>query len=51
MRETIVLLAGLQSDHRSWTYQIEHLKGRYDVIVPEGHHALGSIPEMAQRVL
>lgn len=50
MRETVVLLPGLQSDHTSWAYQIEHLKSRYDVFVPTGYHSRPSIAEMADCV-
>ncbi|MEM5474662.1 alpha/beta hydrolase [Hoeflea sp. AS60] len=50
MLETVVLLPGLQSDHTSWAYQIEHLKSRYDVFVPTGYHAKASIAEMADYV-
>lgn len=51
MPETVVLLPGLQSDHTSWTYQIEHLQDRYDVTVPTGYHAKGSIVEMADCII
>lgn len=51
MRETVVLIPGLQSDRNSWMFQLAHLRDRYDVIVPEGHQALGTIRAMAQKVL
>ena len=51
MPETLVLLPGLQSDHTSWTYQIEHLKDHYDILVPKGHHSKTSIADMADCVL
>lgn len=47
----IVLIPGLQSDRRSWAFQIPFLEGLgYPVIVPEGQHRLGSIVEMADCV-
>lgn len=51
MPETVVLLPGLQSDHTSWTNQIEHLRGRYDTIVPTGYHAKSGILEMADCII
>ncbi len=51
MPETVVLLPGLQSDHRSWTHQIAHLRQRYSVVVPTGYHGCESVPEMAEHVL
>lgn len=51
MRETVVMIPGLQSDRNSWMFQIDHLNHRYDVVVPEGHQALGTIPAMAEKVL
>ncbi len=47
----IVLLPGLQSDARSWHYQLEHFRGRREVIVPHGHQFCRSIPEMAETVI
>lgn len=47
----IVLIPGLQSDHRSWACQIPFLEGLgHRVIVPEGQHRLNSIAAMADCV-
>lgn len=44
----VVLIPGLQSDRRSWQFQIRHLAaaGR-EVIVPTGHYGAPTIAEMA----
>ena len=49
MRGTpVVLIPGLQSDHRSWQFQVAYLEGAgHRVIVPSGHHGATSIAEMA----
>lgn len=51
MAEPVVLLPGLQSNHRSWIYQIEHFSTERKVIVPDGHHGATSIEEMAEIVI
>lgn len=51
MRDTVVLLPGLQSDRTSWMYQIDHLKDRFDVLVPTGYHGRSSMADMAGFVL
>ena len=47
----IVLIPGLQSDHRSWVHQLRHFHGRREVIVPRGHQFCGTIDEMAASVI
>ena len=47
----LVLLPGLQSDHRSWVYQLKHFEGRREVLVPQGYQFCGSIPAMAEKIL
>lgn len=51
MLDPLVLLPGLQSDHRSWHYQIEHFGGKRPLIVPEGQQYCESIEAMADIVL
>lgn len=51
MRDTVVLLPGLQSNRTSWMYQIDHLKDRFDVLVPTGYHGRTSMADMAGCVL
>lgn len=51
MPEPLVLLPGLQSDHRSWVHQVRHFEKDRDVIVPYGHQFCGSIEDMAESVL
>ena len=51
MPEPLVLLPGLQSDHRSWVHQIRHFELQREVIVPRGHQFCSSIPDMADSVL
>ncbi|GAB5378547.1 MAG: alpha/beta fold hydrolase [Acuticoccus sp.] len=44
----VVLIPGLQTDHRSWRFQIRHLtEAGYEVIVPKGHYHAPGIKEMA----
>ncbi|XWN33804.1 MAG: alpha/beta fold hydrolase [Devosia sp.] len=50
MAEPVVLLPGLQSDKSSWVHQIDHFSPSRQVIVPEGHQHLTSIPAMAAHV-
>lgn len=50
MADPVVLLPGLQSDHRSWVFQIPHLEKRFPVLVPSGYHCCRSIAEMADCV-
>ena len=47
----LVLLPGLQSDHRSWVHQIRYFEGRRPVLVPRGHQFCSSVPEMADNVV
>ncbi|MBN9334641.1 alpha/beta hydrolase [Devosia sp.] len=51
MLDPLVLLPGLQSDHRSWHYQIQHFGGKRPLIVPEGQQYCDSIEAMADVVL
>ena len=44
----VVLIPGLQSDHRSWQFQVRHLEALgLRVIVPSGYHTAPTIAEMA----
>jgi len=44
----VVLIPGLQSDHRSWQFQIRHLEAAgHQVIVPRGHYEAPTIAAMA----
>ena len=47
----LVLLPGLQSDHRSWTAQLRYFEGRREVVVPRGHQFETSIEAMGDVVL
>ncbi|MBL8600008.1 MAG: alpha/beta fold hydrolase [Devosia sp.] len=49
--DPLVLLPGLQSDHRSWVHQLKHFEGKREVLVPRGHQQCGSIAEMVESVL
>ncbi|MBO6674126.1 MAG: alpha/beta fold hydrolase [Rhizobiales bacterium] len=51
MIDPIVFLPGLQSDHRSWVYQIAHFQNRHPVIVAEGFHNQDSLAGMARIIL
>jgi pimeloyl-ACP methyl ester carboxylesterase len=51
MPEPLVLLPGLQSDHRSWVHQIRHFEKRRDIIVPHGQQFCDSISDMVETVL
>lgn len=51
MRAPLVLLPGLQSDHRSWTEQLRFFEGRREVLVPYGHQFETSIDAMGRTVL
>lgn len=51
MPEPLVLLPGLQSDHRSWVHQVRHFERQRPVIVPYGHQFCDTIPDMAESVL
>jgi pimeloyl-ACP methyl ester carboxylesterase len=51
MPEPLVLLPGLQSDHRSWVNQTRYFAGQRPVIVPQRHQHCDSIAAMADRVL
>lgn len=51
MPEPLVLLPGLQSDHRSWVNQTRHFGPSRQVIVPQRHQHCDSIGAMAERVL
>lgn len=50
MAEPAVFIPGLQSDHRSWAWQLRHFAGRRACIVPQGHHGRETIAEMAEVV-
>lgn len=51
-RLPVVLIPGLQSDGRSWQFQIRHLtETGWEVIVPTGHHNAPTIAAMAEIVL
>ncbi len=44
----VVLIPGLQSDHRSWQFQVSFLEAAgHRVIVPSGHHGANTIVGMA----
>src|SRR5690606_18055423 len=47
----LVLLPGLQSDHRSWVHQLRHFEGRREVIVPRGQQFCDSLEAMADSVI
>lgn len=47
----LVLLPGLQSDHRSWEHQIRHFRDHREVFVPRGHQSCDSIEAMADVVV
>jgi pimeloyl-ACP methyl ester carboxylesterase len=49
--DPLVLLPGLQSDHRSWVHQLSHFDSRREVLVPRGHQHCDSIAAMAEHVL
>lgn len=51
MLEPLVLLPGLQSDHRSWVNQTRYFDGVRRVIVPQQHQHCDTIAAMAERVL
>lgn len=51
MPEPLVLLPGLQSDHRSWVNQTRHFEPTRQVIVPQRHQHCDSIAAMCDRVL
>lgn len=51
MPDPLVLLPGLQSDHRSWYYQTGHFGRSRPVIVPSGQHFCDSIDAMADAIL
>ncbi|MBW8639524.1 alpha/beta hydrolase [Hoeflea sp. WL0058] len=50
MKESVVLLPGLQSDYPSWSYQTEHFGDRYNVVVPSGYHDNVTIDAMAAAI-
>jgi len=50
MPDPLVLLPGLQSDDRSWFYQLEHFGRSRQVIVPKGQQYCASIAEMTDVV-
>lgn len=50
MPEPIVLLPGLQSDHRSWVFQTRHFSPSRPVIVPQQHQHCDTIAAMADTV-
>ncbi|SFZ86024.1 Pimeloyl-ACP methyl ester carboxylesterase [Devosia enhydra] len=50
MPEPLVLLPGLQADHRSWVNQIRHFEPTRQVIVPQRHQQCDTIPAMCARV-
>mgnify|MGYP001363338039 CR=1 FL=1 len=49
--DPLVLLPGLQSDHRSWVHQLKHFEGKREVLVPRGYQYRDSIAAMAEHVL
>jgi len=51
MPEPLVLLPGLQSDHRSWVNQTRHFSPSRQVIVPQRHQHCDTIAAMGERVL
>lgn len=51
MPEPLVLLPGLQSDHRSWVNQTCYFESLRPVIVPQRHQHCDTIAAMAERVL
>lgn len=51
MPEPLVLLPGLQSDHRSWVNQTRYFSPSRQVIVPQRHQHCDTIAAMADRVL
>jgi pimeloyl-ACP methyl ester carboxylesterase len=51
MPEPLVLLPGLQSDHRSWVNQTRQFASSRQVIVPQQHQHCDTIAAMAERVL
>lgn len=51
MPEPLVLLPGLQSDHRSWLNQTRHFSASRQVIVPQRHQHCLSIAAMGEKVL
>lgn len=51
MPEPLVLLPGLQSDHRSWVNQTRYFAGKRPVVVPQKHQHCDSIAAMGERVL
>ena len=51
MPEPLVLLPGLQSDHRSWVNQTRHFEPTRQVIVPQRHQHCDTIASMGERVL
>ena len=51
MPEPLVLLPGLQSDHRSWVNQTRHFSPSRQVIVPQRHQHCDTIGATAERVL
>lgn len=50
MAEPAVFIPGLQSDHRSWAWQLRHFAGRRECVVPRGHHGGETIADMAEVV-
>ena len=50
MPEPLVLLPGLQSDHRSWVNQTRYFEGSRPVIVPQRHQHCDTIEAMCDRV-
>lgn len=46
----LVLLPGLQSDHRSWSYQLAYFQDDFEVMVPTGYQYLETIEAMAAHV-
>lgn len=50
MAEPAVFIPGLQSDHRSWAWQLRHFAGRRECVVPRGHHRCETIADMAEVV-
>lgn len=50
MPEPLVLVPGLQSDHRSWVNQTRHFEPSRQVIVPQRHQHCDTIEDMCERV-
>jgi pimeloyl-ACP methyl ester carboxylesterase len=50
MAEPVVFIPGLQSDYRSWVWQLRYFAGRRECIVPAGHYACPTIDEMSEVV-